>query len=227
IWQDVTVRQSGPVSLSDARVTTALALPGLGSADVTVKVDAHNTTDAAVTATISGTVDDIAFTANANLAAGATKTITFNPASTPGLRISRPRVWWPTPLGDHPLYQLNLTASVDNSTSDTAQTTFGIRDVKSTLDGSGHRAFSVNGKPVLIRSGGWASDMFLRTDVNRLQKQFEVVRDLGLNSIRLEGKLETDGFYDLADKFGILLLPGWECCDKWQDYGSWSSADFT
>lgn len=37
IWQDVTLHQSGPVTLSDTRVGTALALPGLGSADVTVR----------------------------------------------------------------------------------------------------------------------------------------------------------------------------------------------
>jgi exo-1,4-beta-D-glucosaminidase len=48
----------------------------------------------------------------------------------------------------------------------------------------------------------------------------------------MEGKLETDEFYDLADEYGILLLPGWECCDEWAGYvpGSesrpWTDADY-
>jgi exo-1,4-beta-D-glucosaminidase len=220
IWQDAALHQSGPVALTDLRVTTALALPGLGSADVTAKVDAHNNTTATTTATVAGTLAGNAVTQQVSLAAGQTRTVTFT------THLTSPRVWWPVPLGDHPTYQAELTATVAGAVSDSAQTTFGVRDVKSSLDGSGHRVFTVNGKPLLIRSGGWASDIFLRTDTARLRRQFDIIRDLGLNSIRLEGKLETDEFYDLADQYGILLLPGWECCDKWQSLSSWSDADY-
>ncbi|SRR6266536_82111 len=221
IWQDATLHQSGPVALSGARVTTALALPAMSSADVTVKADVHNNTGAAMTATVAGTIGGIALNAQqVSLAANETKTVTVKTT------IANPKVWWPRPLGDHPTYEAALTATAGGGTSDTAATTFGIRDVKSSLDSSGHRVFTVNGKPLLIRSGGWASDIFLRTDLGRLRKQFDVVADLGLNSIRLEGKLETDEFYDLADQYGILLLPGWECCDKWQSLSSWSDADY-
>ena len=37
-----------------------------------------------------------------------------------------------------------------------------------------------------------------------------MVRDLHLNAIRLEGKLETDEFYRLADEQGILVIAGWD-----------------
>ena len=95
----------------------------------------------------------------------------------------------------------------------------------SSLDAGGHRLFTINGKRILIRGGGWASDMLLRMPVERLDSQFQYVRDLGLNAIRLEGKMEFDEFYDDADRYGILLIPGWMCCDHWQDWGSWSAAD--
>jgi exo-1,4-beta-D-glucosaminidase len=48
---------------------------------------------------------------------------------------------------------------------------------------------------------------------------------MGLNAIRLEGKPETDEFYDLADKHGILLMPGWCCCDQWEMWDKWDAED--
>ena len=72
----------------------------------------------------------------------------------------------------------------------------------SELTDKGHRLFKVNGKPILIRGGGWASDMMLRPASHRARCEAELryVREMGLNTIRLEGKLETDEFYDLADE---------------------------
>jgi exo-1,4-beta-D-glucosaminidase len=48
-----------------------------------------------------------------------------------------------------------------------------------------------------------------------------------LNAVRLEGKLETDEFFDLADKLGILVLAGWCCCDHWEHWKSWQPSDLT
>ena len=64
------------------------------------------------------------------------------------------------------------------------------------------RLFSVNGKNILIRGGGWSPDMMLRENSQRLRDEFRYVEDMGLNTIRLEGKLETKEFLDLADQRG-------------------------
>ena len=66
----------------------------------------------------------------------------------------------------------------------------------------GGRAFHINGKNILIRGGGWTPDMMLREDSQRLHDEFRYVQDMGLNTIRLEGKLETQEFFDLADQRG-------------------------
>ena len=67
-----------------------------------------------------------------------------------------------------------------------------------------------NGKPLLVRGAGWASDMLLRpASTSRLEAELRYVKEMGLNTIRLEGKLESDELYDLADREGILLMPGW------------------
>jgi exo-1,4-beta-D-glucosaminidase len=83
----------------------------------------------------------------------------------------------------------------------------------------------VNGQPVLIRGGGWSSDMLLRLDPQRLETEMRYVRDMGLNTIRLEGKLEHDTFYELADRYGILVIAGWCCCDHWEEWQNWDGED--
>ena len=96
----------------------------------------------------------------------------------------------------------------------------------SELTDKGHRVFKVNGKNVLIRGGGWASDMLLRPiTTERAKAELRYVKEMGLNTIRLEGKLETDEFYDLADQEGILTMPGWCCCDQWEMWDKWDAED--
>src|SRR5262249_6216527 len=41
------------------------------------------------------------------------------------------------------------------------------------------------------------------------------------NTIRLEGKIETEAFFDLADEEGILVMAGWCCCDIWEEWDKW------
>jgi exo-1,4-beta-D-glucosaminidase len=85
-----------------------------------------------------------------------------------------------------------------------------------------YRLFRVNGQPILIRGGGWTPDMMLRNDPAKLRKQFRMVRDLGLNTIRSEGKMETEDFFDIADQQGILIMIGWTCCDRWERFDHWT-----
>lgn len=215
-WRGVDIVQSGPVALRYPQAIPSLALPGLAHADLTVTVEAENLDTVAHDATITGTVAGVALRQTVHLAPGQTQKVSFSPKTTPGLALDHPKIWWPVGMGEHPLYQLAIGAKVDGTLSDTASTTFGIRSVTSILTKQGYRQFLVNGKPLLIRGAGWAPDIFLRQDPARLEAEFSYVRNLGLNTLRLEGKLEDQRFYDLADRDGILILAGWECCDKWE-----------
>ncbi|MFF4908040.1 exo-beta-D-glucosaminidase [Streptomyces sp. NPDC001260] len=233
IVRDVVVRRGGPVALRDAHVLTKLDVPTLASADLTVKARARNDSDAPVTATVSGSVGSTTFTRTVSLAAHQTKTVTFSPSDVPGLHVTSPKVWWPAGMGGQPLYDLNLTASVSGTPSDTAHETFGIRDVQAPLNSDGARQYRVNGRKLLIKGGGWSPDEFLRWDRRYVEDRLRYALDLGLNTIRLEGHLEPDEFFDLADRYGILTLPGWECCDKWEGQvngdepgDKWTPADY-
>jgi exo-1,4-beta-D-glucosaminidase len=229
-WRGVDIVRTGPVELRFPQVTATLSLPDLAQAALIVKVQARNQDSLAHEATITGVVAGVALRRTIHLAPGQTQTVSFSAKTDPGLRLAHPKVWWPLGMGAHPLYHLQLTAAVDGATSDRAGATFGIRSVSSELTKRGYRRFIVNGKPVLIRGGGWAPDMFLREDPKRMAAEFSYVRNLGLNAIRSEGKLEDTRFYDLADRDGIMILAGWECCDKWESAAKtggapWDAAD--
>ncbi|WP_405606622.1 glycosyl hydrolase 2 galactose-binding domain-containing protein [Streptomyces sp. NBC_00076] len=233
IVRDVLVRRGGPVALRDAHVVTGLDVPSLSTADLTVKARARNDSDSPVTTTVSGSIGAISFSKSVSLAAHATKTVTFAPAEVPGLHLTSPKVWWPAGMGGQPLYALDLTASVAGTVSDAAHDNFGIRDVKAPLNSDGARQYSVNGRKLLIRGGGWSPDEFLRWDRTYVEDRLKYALDLGLNTIRLEGHIEPDEFFDLADRYGILTLPGWECCDKWEGNGNggepgdkWTAEDY-
>ena len=74
--------------------------------------------------------------------------------------------------------------------------------------------------------------MFMRFDLNRLRTQFQYVLDMGLNTVRLEGKQEHPEFYDLADRMGLMVLAGWECWEGWTyndeaDGVKWNGTDYS
>ncbi|MFD4561102.1 sugar-binding domain-containing protein [Streptomyces sp. NPDC058469] len=233
IVRDVLVRRGGPVALRDAHVVTKLAVPSLATADLTVKAQARNDSGAPVTAKVRGSIGRTVFEKTVSLAAHETKTITFAPSDVHGLHLTSPKVWWPAGMGGQPLYGLDLSASVAGTASDTVHETFGIRDVQAPLNSDGDRQYRINGRKLLIKGGGWSPDEFLRWDRTYVEDRLKYALDLGLNTIRLEGHIEPDEFFDLADRYGILTLPGWECCDKWEGQvngdetgDKWTAADY-
>jgi len=226
LWAPVYLTESGPIALRNPHVVPAVDLATLDKATLTVSTEVWNATGAAVTGTVHGTIGDITFSQPVTLGPRERKTITFTPDQVKELNISKPRLWWPYRLGEQHLYTLALTANVQGRESDRQQVRFGIQQMTSELTEKGHRVFKVNGKRILVRGGGWASDMMLRPpSTERLRAELAYTRDMGLNTIRLEGKLETDEFYDLADEYGILVMPGWCCCDQWELWDKWDAED--
>ncbi|MBV9620807.1 MAG: glycoside hydrolase family 2, partial [Gammaproteobacteria bacterium] len=229
-WRGVDIVRTGPVQMRFPQVRSTLSSPEPSQAALTVTVEARNLDAAAHDATITGVVAGVSLRRTIHLAAGQTQTVSFNPQSDPGLQLRHPQLWWPIGMGAHPLYRLQLSAAVAGELSDRVSATFGVRSVSSRLTPQGYRQFLINGQPVLLRGAGWAPDMFLREDPKRMEAEFSYVMNLGLNTIRSEGKLEDARFYDLADADGIMVLPGWECCDKWESWAKtggepWDAAD--
>ncbi len=115
-----------------------------------------------------------------------------------------------------------VQVEVGGETSDAASVQFGIREVTSQINEKGYRLFKINGRKLLVRGAAWAPDMLLRWSPLRAQTAIDYVRGMNLNAIRLEGRMERDEFFDMADRLGVLIMPGWTCCDFWEQWKSWT-----
>ena len=226
LWREVYITASGPVSLRHPFVKTELDLPSLETARLTVLADARNASEEEVSGTLAGRIGEISFAQPVTLQPGETRTITFSAGEFSQLAVSKPRVWWPDPLGPQNLYDLILEFEAEGSVSDRQTLRFGIRQVTSELTPEGHRVFLVNGRRILIRGAGWAPDLMFRSDPERLAAEIRYVKEMNLNTIRLEGKLEFDRFYELCDEQGILVMAGWCCCHHWERWGRWDEEDY-
>jgi exo-1,4-beta-D-glucosaminidase len=223
LWGPVTLMASGPVVVRSPMATTHFPDDSLKTAELTVRADVTNTTDHPTEGRLEGTAAGIVISQPVTLDAGETKTITFAPENFSQLRIKNPRVWWPADVGAHPLEALTLRFVMDGSVSDEQSIHFGIREVTSEITAKGSRLFRVNQHPILIRGAGWTQDMLLRQQPQRLAEEFRMVHDMHLNTIRLEGKMETDEFFRLADEQGVMVMAGWCCCDHWEHWNKWTS----
>ncbi len=226
LWREVYLTASGPVAVRHPAVLSKLNLPAADSAQLTVTAQLKNGTDHAVSGKLKGQIDNVTFEQPVELGANESKDLTFTPEQFPQLVFANPRLWWPAQMGKPDLYPLTMTFEINGQVSDTSHSEFGIREITSDLNSVGGRAFHINGKNILIRGGGWTPDMMLREDSQRLHDQFQYVRDMGLNTVRLEGKLETQEFFDIADHDGILVMAGWCCCDFWERWSRWKPEDY-
>ena len=225
LWGDVALSSSGPLTLRSPMAVTHFEDESLKVADVTVYAELHNAADHAVKGVVSGTIAGVRIEQAVELAAHEDKTVAFEPEKFAQLKMRDVKPWWPEQMGAPHLEQLSLGVAVNGVKSDEESVEFGFREITGEFTSNGSKLFRVNGKPILIRGAGWSQDMLLRTDAHRLAEQFKLVREMHLNTIRLEGKLETEEFFKLADEQGILVMLGWCCCDHWEHWNEWAPED--
>ncbi len=227
IWRDVHISATGPIALRYPAVLTKLNLPSADRAMLTIRAELINAADHPVEGVVKGRIENLAFEQAVRLGPKETQVVHFTPEKFSQLNIASPRLWWPVQVGKQELYPLDLSVEVKGQVSDSAQIRFGVRQVTSNIDEKGHRIFQINGKNILIRGAGYSFDLLLRSSPERQQAELNYVRDLNLNTVRLEGKLENEHFFDLADQMGILVMPGWCCCDQWENWPAWDKENET
>jgi len=221
IWKEVTITARGPVAIRNPFVTSQLNSE-FTAADLTMSADLRNDSAAAIKGVFSADVGGKAIKQPVELAAGETKNFHFDAAQFAALKFANPKLWWPYTIGTPYLYKAQFRFDVGDEVSDAATVTFGIRQVTSELTDRGHRLFKINGRRILIRGAAWAPDMFLRPMSKKLDADLHYVKHMGLNTIRLEGRIDRDELFNKADELGILLMPGWTCCDAWEMWDKWT-----
>jgi exo-1,4-beta-D-glucosaminidase len=227
LWGRVDLTATGPVTLRSPMVTTHFTDSSLLHAELSVYGEIHNASNAAVHGVVSASLLGMEFEQPIDLTPGEDRTVAFTPDKCPRLLVQHPQAWWPYQMGSPRLEDLSMRFTIRGATSDEQQVKFGIREVTSELTDKGYKLFRINGKPLLIRGAGWSQDMLLRENPTRLEQQFALVRDMHLNTIRLEGKLETEDFFRLADEQGVLIMAGWCCCDQWEQWEKWTPENYS
>ncbi len=142
-----------------------------------------------------------------------------------------PRLWWPNGLGEPNLYRLDLAFVPEGGgRADFATTTFGIRTVEMAPLPGGPRAdrynwtFVINGRPIFAKGANWCTmDPLMDFSRERYERLFQLAHDQHVQMFRAwgSGMPETDAFYDLADRYGIMVMQEWPTAwnsHKWQPY---------
>lgn len=208
IWRKVYLSATGPVAMRHPYVSTKLNVPALDAAEVTLAVELRNLENRNVQGELSGEIESIRFSQNVELGPLESRIVTFTPAQVPQLKIPHPRVWWPVGMGNPELYTARLTFRAAAQASDSAVVRFGIRDATTRLNEEGWREYWINGRRALIRGGAWmTSDMMLRLTARRYEALIRYAKEGNLNMLRSEGfsVRETDEFYDLCDRYGVMV----------------------
>ena len=238
IWKPVRLRAFGPVGIGPATVNTALPLPSTDSAKLTVYATVHNHASEAVRGLLRATItragkEPVRVAEPVTLQAGEEREITFSPDDFTQLNIGDPDLWWPYTMGRPDLYDLRLDF-VQNSTATTTVTQkFGIRTVGQARDadrsaqpgGGGNFYLTVNGRDFMVRGATYTPDLLYRYDPDRDEAILRYARDLGVNMLRLESKIASSRFAEMADEMGIPLMYGWMCCNQWEKWQQWDDED--
>ena len=207
IWQKVFLSATGPVLLKDPLVTTDLPLPRTDSADVAVQTTVENISDKPLKGIVQGTIENITFRKQVELAPHSAQKVSFDSKNTPALHIVNPKLWWPNGYGPRNLYDLHLSFQVGRKVTDEQDVSFGVRKITYSVPGTENLTISVNGVPVFIRGGDWGLDEAMkRIPRARLEAEIRMHQLANLNMIRnWVGQSTGEDFYELCDKYGILI----------------------
>ncbi|KAL6042066.1 Beta-mannosidase [Balamuthia mandrillaris] len=136
------------------------------------------------------------------------------------LTVVKPHLWWPVGYGRQSLYR--ITASLlhshqiegDEETLELTRMckTTGLREVQlmTVPDEDGETFFvKVNGVPIFAKGANWIPcDCFdARVTNDHYEKLLRSAVEANVNSIRIwgGGMYERDAFYDLCDRFGLIV----------------------
>jgi exo-1,4-beta-D-glucosaminidase len=223
--RDVYILASGPAALRYPQVVSKVDTAA-DAAHLTAAATVRNTLDKPIEGILKLKIGAIALSRKVQLGPHGSGRFEFTPAAEPQLNIAHPRLWWPYGLGPQNLYSAQFSFETGGQVSDAQDVRFGIREITSEVDSREHRLFKINGRNILIRGGGWSPDMLLRFSAEREEDEIRYARDMHLNTIRLEGKMNNDHFFETCDREGMLVMAGWCCCSFWERWRNWKPEDY-
>lgn len=214
VWGSVRVTSAPTVKLQHPFVITRDALAGA----ISLRVDLASQQSAS--GRILGTIEPENFTGAPHRFEHRVGSIQGVQAIRLDMTISDARAWWPNGAGDPNLYRLKLSFIPDagDGVADHVETTFGVRTIqmapstyapKKTLY---NWKFVINGQPMFIKGTGWCTlDPLMDFRRERYDRFLTIARQQNCQMVRAwgAGMPETDEFYDLCDRYGLLVMQEW------------------
>lgn len=240
IWKPVRLSAFGPVGIGPATVNTELPLPSTDSARLTVYATVRNYSDTTARGVLEATISrpgkaTLRVSQPVILKSGEQREIAFSPDDFTALTISHPDLWWPYTMGRPDLYdlKLNFVQRQRNTATSSAALRFGIRTVGQGRDdddrlapgGGGNFYLTINGRNFPVRGATYTPDLLYKYDPARDAAILRYAKDLGLNMLRMESKIASARFVEMADEMGIPLMYGWMCCNQWERWQQWDDED--
>lgn len=218
VWRDISIKQTGPVALDPLRITTSFVRPvDRGGCVVALRSTVHNLENRTVEIDVEGSVTG---ESDKDEPGSSKQTLKLLPFASEQIdmqiTLERAARWWPKQWGEQPLYEGRMALTMNGTVSDSETRKFGVRQVAHELNSYNDSTFIVNGYPFQVMGAGYTADIFLRWDSAKFTAQAEYMLEMGLNTVRLEGKMEHPELYEIADRLGLMVMAGWECCDKWE-----------
>jgi hypothetical protein len=207
IWQKVYLSATGPVAVKNPLVTSALSLPDLETADVTIQTTLENATDQPQQGVLKVNFGDVTLSSPIELAARSSQITSLDPKAFPELRLHHPKLWWPNGYGPQNLYRVQLDFEIKGTVSDHQEMMFGVRKITYSVSDSENLTVSVNGVRILCKGGNWGLDEAMkRNPRGRLEAQIRMHQIANYTIIRnWVGQSTSEDFYELCDQYGLLL----------------------
>ncbi len=235
IWKPVYLRSVGDVGIGAATVNSELPLPRTDNARLTIHTEIHNYHTQRERGILRATItrpdrSTVHVEQAVTLGPGENRRITLTPDQFAQLNLQHPDLWWPYTMGRPTLHDVRLEFRIDNRPSDVKEFRFGIRTVTQHRDegfsgDGGDFYLQVNGKNFPVRGAAYTPDLLFRYDPDRETVILRYAQDLGLNMLRLEGKIASEHLVEKADELGIPLMAGWMCCNQWEKWEQWDPED--
>ncbi|MGW2344252.1 glycoside hydrolase family 2 protein [Streptomyces sp. NPDC001661] len=210
IWKPVRLEIAGAVRLRDAVVGAHVDAEGRGSVRV----------EAAVEADEAGELHTTVHAPDGRPIARLTTSFEAgNGRVLAELGVSEPELWWPNGQGDQPLY----TVTVRASDGEPVVRTVGFRTVRlvpnpGAPDDALPYTIEVNGRRVYAKGWNWVPQdaLYGVPRPGRLAHLLRLAADAHVTLLRVwgGGLIETDEFYQLCDRHGLLV---------WQEFSLSSS----
>ncbi len=212
IYRKVTMTVCEPVHV--AHWGTSVTTPQVNdtSATVRVRTTVENHLDTAENIAIGA---EILYPSRQQKLMSPRKTVMTPPDGTcefdQSVSIDKPQLW---DVNSPQLYTAKIIVLVGDKIVDTETTTFGIR----TFEFTANDGFHLNGRRVQLYGvnlhhdhGPLGAAFYTRA----MERQLEIMRDMGVNAIRTSHNPPAPELLDLCDRMGFVVWD--ECFDKWDD----------